>query len=293
MRVLPRLAGGAIVAATALTLTACGGHKAPSGPPSIGNVRMMTNMTNASFPLDAYMVSSHERITIENAAAIVAGRCMRRFGFDWQTPKIPDLAVSPYARRYAVTDPEEARRLGYHPPLTPGTHDKADPSHQNPPPGATAVYFGKGQNVAKGAAVPEGGCLGEARTKLGADPRTEATLADKLRLNAFQNAQTDSRTQAAFRKWSECMEVAGYHYATPWAANDDPMWSGDKASRTEIATAVADATCKRKVNLVSIWFAVETAYQQRAIDQNAPALTEERDHWKAYLRNASQVLSGQ
>ena len=68
------------------------------------------------------------------------------------------------------------------------------------------------------------------------------------------------------------MGRAGFHYATPRQANNDPAWRTPRPSTRERATAVADARCKRQVQLVDLWATVETAYQQHQVAQPADQL---------------------
>ena len=44
------------------------------------------------------------------------------------------------------------------------------------------------------------------------------------------------------------------------------------SSPEAINAAKADVTCKEKVNLVGVWYGVETAYQRQSIDRNAEVL---------------------
>jgi bacterioferritin-associated ferredoxin len=157
-----------------------------------------------------------------------------------------------------------------------------------------AIAEGKGITEHNGVTVPPGGCSGEARRALEKEAPTVRSpdLVQRLSQEIIRRAEQDSRVQAAWSKWSDCMRARGYAYAEPWDANDDPRWGGDSVTDREIATATADVACRREGNLVGIWNAVEVAYQTEAIERHAQELAEIRAYIDAYRRNVARVLAG-
>ena len=65
---------------------------------------------------------------------------------------------------------------------------------------------------------------------------------------------------------------------------------GYSTSAAEIATARADVACKRRTDLVGIWFSVESAYQGAAIRLNAAALGQAKATMQQELRTAATLL---
>ncbi len=87
------------------------------------------------------------------------------------------------------------------------------------------------------------------------------------------------------------MAGSGYHYSTPMEANNDPQWSGERASVAEIAVAVADVNCKKTTNLVGIRMAVDAAYQRRAIGQHGMELNAIKAALARQAATASAILA--
>jgi hypothetical protein len=95
----------------------------------------------------------------------------------------------------------------------------------------------------------------------------------------------------AVRAWAACMAGHGYPYSEPITA---ALHGWPKTpTRTEIATAVADVTCKRQVDLVNTWLAVEAAYQQVLVNQNLTQLSQVQASYGRVLQRAQELLAGQ
>jgi hypothetical protein len=152
-----------------------------------------------------------------------------------------------------------------------------------------AVYMGRGATTYRGMRIPQGGCAGEAQRRFGDIVPLTDTLAKRLEIQANEKARADAATHQASARWSECMKGKGYSYTDPWAANNDSAFAGKNPTRKEIATAVADVACKRAGNLVGEWYAVEKAYQLRAIAANRTSLIEERVKWERYSALAERI----
>ncbi|MGN6175974.1 MAG: hypothetical protein ACTHPS_23950 [Streptosporangiaceae bacterium] len=60
--------------------------------------------------------------------------------------------------------------------------------------------------------------------------------------------------------WRTCSWIESRHWRTP-------------PNKAEIATAVADVTCKTQTDLLNTWLAVEAAYQQALIGRNLATLS--------------------
>jgi hypothetical protein len=101
--------------------------------------------------------------------------------------------------------------------------------------------------------------------------------------------QTDPRIRAVFRAWSACMARHFYHYASP-SQVEGHHWR-TPPNKAEIATAVADVTCKAQTNLLNTWLAVEAAYQQALIGQNLATLSQLQANFAPLLRRADAALA--
>ena len=86
------------------------------------------------------------------------------------------------------------------------------------------------------------------------------------------------------------MKATGFHYAMPWDAGNDPRFTGQHSSPTEIAVATADVACKRKTNVVGVWYAVDAALQKALIERHRAALDRARRDKDAHLRVAAKTL---
>lgn len=245
---------------------------------------------------------------MQEAQDQLANQCMSRFGFPPRDPWLDrDAMVAEQQesedRLYGIDSLSEAKTYGYVPALY------ANESQAKEPTESTAylfVYTGnktgsdappaggwKSPGTFGGLAIPPGGCLGEARTKLWGNPDSQVRdqLAQGLGDSAFNQAIADPRVQALFGQWSACMAQQGYHYQTPFEPKFNRPASSSP-STTEVNTAVADVTCKQRIDMVAKWNAVNLDYQRRAIEKNQLALTDEENTIQAALKKATAVLNG-
>ncbi|HXC79256.1 MAG TPA: hypothetical protein VNU19_19660 [Candidatus Acidoferrum sp.] len=248
-------------------------------------------MASYSFPLDAYSQTPDQTNNYRHAVAILEQDCMKRFGLALPRVPITSAETAIHSGLYGVTDMSTAKTDGYHSPY------ELHPAGQPPPdptPAELAVLTGSGPANYQGAPVPKGGCLGEATSRIddGAPKLAAPGLNQNLEQDAHQRSTGDSRVRAALTAWSDCMHTNGYNYADPLAAVDDSAFSGPTPSAAEITTAVADVGCKNRTNLLEIWASVETAYQNRAIEENAQELADIKKAVDVEARNAAKIISG-
>ena len=107
-------------------------------------------------------------------------------------------------------------------------------------------------------------------------------------IQALQWTQDDPAVLAVDRVWSSCMARAGYGYASPQLAAQKNWPSAP--SPVEIATAVADVTCKAQANLTNTWLTVEAAYQLALISQNLTALSQLQASFKSLLQRSEALV---
>nr|BFE72341.1 hypothetical protein GCM10020092_056420 [Actinoplanes digitatis] len=104
----------------------------------------------------------------------------------------------------------------------------------------------------------------------------------------FAQAETDDRVTAVVGTWSACMKQQGYAFKTPFDAAASAKIDTPAPSTVEIKTAVADVTCKRKTNLVGVFYGVERAYQNAAIQRNI----EQLNRLKAEIEQVVKAAAG-
>ncbi|MER5970390.1 hypothetical protein ABT112_11760 [Streptomyces sp. NPDC002055] len=292
-------------AATLLTLccallVSAGCSSGTAGPdrrePEVTGIPSVLASTKLRMPLESYLPSREELRETDRARVVLIDRCMERFGFDY-TVQPPEREYGPRSlteRRYGISEAKLAAENGY------GLGDR-DPSRQPPParpkvgPAAETVLFGKGRSTVRGKSVPEGGCAGRAEREFTAPSSAGASsaldLPQRLSMESFNRSRLDSRVKKASRAWSECMTERGYDYPDPLAPLADPQLRGD-GNTEAVATATADIRCKKRTNLIGIWFAVESAYQRELIRKNSGALQIVRRANGERLRMARAVTTG-
>ncbi|WP_051852261.1 hypothetical protein [Streptomyces aureocirculatus] len=284
---------------------------AAASHPQVASFPTLATAVDEPLPIDRYLLRDDQLDRLERARATLVERCMKEFGFAYRMPR-NDTGFRPKTRtqyRYWVTDASAARVHGYAPA---GSDRGPRPSGPRPgtaiprtmaqaltgtddrtvKPGSEAAAGGQTVN---GRTVPAGGCLGAANRKLKADgPEAggDAPQADRINQRSLGLARRDPRVTAAFARWSRCMEVAGYPYDTPVEAAADPAWRTTEATARERAVATADARCKKRHNVVGIWYAVDVAYQKRDIGKHAGQLARIQRDISERQRLAAAVLDG-
>jgi hypothetical protein len=288
--VAPLLVATAMIAGCSMT-----DSKPPAdGEPSIGALLNITDPKTFSRPLDPYRVALENQLNASKAELVLAYRCLRGFGFDRQPPTATENPPPRNAGLFGIVDEQMAQVRGYHPAAEPKDRDKERQAGELPP-AARAVMMGQGQSSYQGKPVPEGGCIGEARRKIaeGAPNIKEPRLADNLAIEAYDRSKQDSRVVKVYAEWSACMKQAGFDYADPWKALNDPAFVTPEPTQKEITVATADARCKSRTNLLNVHATVLTAYEQRAVERNAEALSQIKQSYEIQEKNAAAVLAGQ
>jgi hypothetical protein len=120
----------------------------------------------------------------------------------------------------------------------------------------------------------------------------DALYVFNLKSEAESKAREDSRVKAVNKRWSECMAKQGHTAVDPMDARED-LGIADNAlsSPAAITAAKADVACKQKVNLVGVYFAVQSAYQNRQINKNAETLNLAKQQLKDRLKLAASLSS--
>lgn len=300
----PRVSGPPLAVAAAVALLLAAGCSSPSQKAEQPKTGAIAKITNASgikpLPLDAYTLNQQQYLDTLNAQRVLARRCMTQYGIDWHGSDVIDPA--PVGQKldtlFLIIDENRASQYGYH---SPDDHSKdgsgggkKSETGGDPTPVEKSVFTGtyKGPDI-NGHSVPKGGCnaVVEAELTKGGTPGVGIFDAANVMLGPYQQSKSDSRVQDAFGSWSTCMKGKGYAYKSPEDAVNDPAWRSPQPSPTEIATARADVACKQQTNVVGIWYAVLTAYENRYIEQHAEDLAKVKQQVDATLRNSATILA--
>ncbi|EDX22315.1 hypothetical protein [Streptomyces sp. Mg1] len=98
------------------------------------------------------------------------------------------------------------------------------------------------------------------------------------------------RVAGVLAKWSACMDKSGYTgIKSPYDVVDGLGLQDDKGGARAVAAATADVRCKREVNLVGVWAAVEKAYQERLVEEHAQTLALYREQRDARFELAADL----
>ncbi|GAA2962284.1 MULTISPECIES: hypothetical protein [Streptomyces] len=276
------------------------GQGAGQEPPTVENLTVRTG-ADIRLPLDSYRLTAEQINQFAKASELLAADCMKRYGFTWEVYGGDVAAVkdAPQAERYGLISADSAARYGYHPTPDTAAEDtgRSFKRKVEPTPEMLMVYGAKGAKTDadwKGAAIPEGGCLGEAERKLedGAPDSYVGGEVQNIKNEVFAQVESDPRLKKAMDAWSSCMKSSGYDYKNIWDANNDTRWQqGSAASPTEIATATADVECKFKSKLPSVYLSLETAYENQRIDSNAEEMSAFKAGVETRMKNAADILA--
>lgn len=186
---------------------------------AIGSVKSILGGQAISFPVDAYKASPASENLVLSAEYDAMKSCMAQFGIGFAAPKsgwtVPTVNHD-YDRLFGLIDLAEAQKYGYHTGQTlladgeaaPASTSSADPNASQPNYLAVAMGDPSVPQV-NGLAVPKGGCIAEARSKL-ADTSTAESLYENAVNYGLTQSDADSRVIAAFGSWSACVKKAGF-----------------------------------------------------------------------------------
>ncbi|MEY9849024.1 hypothetical protein ABH940_006128 [Streptacidiphilus sp. BW17] len=300
----------AVLVAGAASLTACSAGapsaNASSTPaltvaqPTPSHVATIPTVSGLSLPIEPYLLTQATNTEMLRASGVLIQQCMTRYGFSYTPPNFaandPASDVANMPRRYGVTDMAMAQKYGYHNPATMGSPSTGAPAPQPMSESEQLVFLGNtpgggfehASQVYQGQQIPQGGCSGDAQRKLGTGMNQR--LAENIDDTSYNQSLANPVLLAAFTKWSGCMKQSGYSVSTPAQAPGFRL----KPSPTtaEIQMAETDVTCKKQANVIGVWFAVESAIQNKLIAQNEEALTELKQSEQETLKKAAQVLQG-
>jgi hypothetical protein len=269
-------------------------RSAPPSPPAVTASPSVSNLNNASLPLDRYLTTVDEYIELDYASKLMTTECMKRFGIKWNPGERLQLKISrDRTNDLGLVNEAQAARLGYH--MDPALYSKRDKSYNGEVSDATGlVLMGDRDGTAGRKDIPEGGCTNEGYRKIGwkkDDDQWLQELTNDAKIRSF----ADKRAVKLVSAWSTCMRKSGYRYDTPDDANNDQRWWKDEdapATSAEKNTAVADVRCKKKLNYLGTMTAILVAYQQQIVEGNLERVEAVRRDTQNALKTAAKVLSG-
>ncbi|MGW8768184.1 hypothetical protein ACWGN5_37545 [Streptomyces sp. NPDC055815] len=295
------------------------GDTAATGVPQATGATAATGDSQASgdpstwtLPLQAYQPTEQQAAAIAAAEATLVQRCMRSFGKDWRpAPALPRIGPRNMMDwRYGIHDEALSSRHGYQPDAAEqARYDaalRAQSERPAPSPDEELLLGGSDlpasareqagpearQGFYEGRKIPSGGCFGQARATLGSQSRGVSPLVERLNFASYEASLRDPAVIEVFGRWSACMREEHYSYATPLDADQDPHFRPDprrRVSAQEIATALADISCRRRHRVAEVWHGVEVRIQDGYIRDNAARLTADRRTLDTVIRNSAAV----
>ncbi|MCX5035844.1 hypothetical protein ACFWFH_27300 [Streptomyces coelicoflavus] len=242
-------------------------------------------------PGEGRELSDAERILVQRAEQELVKECMEEAGFEYWVGPLPTVDELG-GGGYVLTDPAWAKRHGYGSRLQEKLQDvqRDDPNHAyaNALPQKERVRYDKTLEGGPSsgmltAELPGGGtvrtpaesCQADAKDRLYGDFATwfraekTATNLSSLYVPALLG---DQRFTSALGRWAACMREAGHAYADPEEirAKLPDLTAGmspDEAYATEVALAVAEATCAVETGLAGTARELEDEYREKELDR--------------------------
>lgn len=267
---------------------------------NIGQLPSIRTWKDISLPVNHYREDQGVRNEVLTAEYQETKRCAAQYGvaFNVAAPTRPVTAENTdYHRLFGLIDSAAARAYGYHSgeelqkdgESVPTHQATADPSESAPNYFEVVMGDPAGTTV-NGLTVPAGGCIAEARSKFGDSAQTDDLYETAIGYGLSQSDR-DPRVIKAFASWSACMRTAGYSYATPVEANNDPQFASSTVSATEIATATADVNCKTQTNLTALRVAVAAAWQNKFIIAHGAQFGAMQSNFREQFARAQSTLT--
>lgn len=243
-------------------------------------------------PIDPYLETYPEVVSLQRAKNSVQRDCMARFGFDFSPPEPGIHPPAAYnaanmERRYGISDPETAKTYGYAVPddksgevvpYEPGS-EAADLVFDR-----TAPEGKKAPGTYQGKKIPAGGCRGESDRAVGT---FDEDLPSRINTQSWEKAKQDPQVLDVNRKWSSCMKDKGYETATPLEAIERSYAPGGVSGADSKSMAVADVECKKSTDLVGVYFSTESRIQKATIEKHQLELDELKKSNETVIKKAA------
>ncbi|WP_261570585.1 hypothetical protein [Frankia gtarii] len=294
-RLAPAARWAPAVALAAAFVSGCGSPRSVA-PAAVSAASPPVVLDGAALrlPLDRYLLGPRESASVAQAYRALLDQCTRRFGLPDPRLRAVDAALPATLneRRYGITDAALAATAGYRVSKPRPVSSSPMPAESTTPPDPRTldILTGRHSGAVDGRPIPDGGCSGEAKRRLNAGapggPDLDPDLAQRLSQTSYFASGRDRRVQDVQRAWSACMRTHGLRYSSPLAAAADPRFRTGPVSATETAVAATDIACKKKTNLVGVWFSVESELQRPGLAANRKTLEKIRQTSQIQLKVA-------
>jgi len=298
--------------------TGAAGSVAVSDVPQIRSEHDM--LIGRGFPLDAFSLTPTQSRLIDQAANLLASKCMAERGF--VMPPYPTVTATAPAQnelviRFGVGILSEVEEFGYDPPPQyfpsrpsppPGDTDRPGVTNQSDPvyeaallgrpedrPSTPPIAYSDGSQFFTPAFTADS-CVGRAYAGIGL--KDAAAVQDivsaggsaevgELSRESRNRTASDARVLQVIRDWSRCMAESGFTTPNP---TDAANTYGPGAKNQSVAAATADVKCKYQTNYFGIQYAVTVAYQQELVDRDLALLESLADAHATILDKANAVI---
>ena len=262
-------------------------------------------------PLEAYMSSYEDQVTVDTALRTLQTRCMAEYGLTVDLPR-PGANPPPHSnavsieRRYGISDRAQAEKYGYGLPkeltrsLDPveeglsGIEVEVLTGHTKPdlkaPKGAESgggSFSGPGSGPARaeyqGKKLHPGGCIAWSKQQLKLNEE-DAGFVSQLASASLSESRPHKPVKKAIKDWSACMKGKGRAASDPYRAMEQAYAKGDGTTKDAIALALDDIDCKEQTRLIAVWAKEESAVQKRLIEEN-------KDQLAAVKKRMGEVLA--
>lgn len=321
------VAAWAAIFVTAGALAGCSAQEhAPAGP-DVGRMQVhvgevdrqpLTGSGEVELPLDAYLPSDEDNVTLQRAEAAVINKCLRELGYSHNP--VPALGPSRERDRrpragWSALPAAQAARYGFDVPPdgeTSRRRARADDAWEERQSGTQRSLLAGEVGTFRGKDVPGGGCVGKAAERLTerAELPHETTLAGGIKVTS-KGAKFSARNYVDMhieavrsrlvmlmarhprivrmeRKWSACMTGKGYDYARPADALNDEKWAGP-ANGAERAAASHVSECETKADYMGVQLAVSRAFEKAYVQGHHAYLGRLRGDLGTWLKNAEAI----
>jgi hypothetical protein len=300
--------GGAFVVGGVLVGAGLPGGKSGRPQITVPPIPPASSTQAITMPLDVYeQVESQEQDALSEAETLLTEQCMTARGFSYPAPASPNNGYQTLQAieqdPFGLVSMSRAETFGYAQPK--GSGGQGGPgffgfvgggifasalNHRGP--AYTMALFGFAPGAGGGGPGHQVGCFqqgyNEVFGRLGGNPNPDPVPG--IAVQASQWAQTNPRVLAVDRAWSRCMAKRGYTFRNPQQAQQHHWPSAP--TTVEVATAVADVSCKTQTNLPNTWLTIEAAYQRALVGQNLTVLSELQANFQGLLQRAEAQLGG-
>jgi hypothetical protein len=273
----------------------CGCSRSEAGVSSSPPAQSTT--AQISYPLDKYALTDQQTSEIIRATYKLQRECLKEFGLGYNFKPtagyvgsdrvLPSLTLrEAEGSGYRSVDSSQSYIMSRNFTDVPSFSLSADLEN---------VFYGRIRTY-DGHLVPPGGCEASAEEKVERGIGTSELQPDprSVIFAAETHVETEGRVREVFTEWGECMRSAGYDYSDPITSTYAFFSTNIRMENTpaaEIRTATADVKCRQQVNLMSVWVAAETAYEQNIIERQHASLARSRSAYTLLLANAQRILA--